>query len=212
MAKYVCQVCGFVYDEDQANPSILWDQLGEDWVCPLCKAPKSAFKKEESQKKEVLKRGKVDKAWSTKEISILLSNLAKGCEKQYLEREQGLFNQMAEYYQDLEEDLPIDSLFDIRSYVEEDLTQNYPLAYDTVDQIKDRGAKRALVWSEKSTNMIASLIERYQQEKSNLTKDKKVFVCEICGFIYIGDHVPEICPVCKVPSLKIHEVKRGYVL
>lgn len=52
MAKYVCQVCGFVYDEDQANPSILWDQLGEDWVCPLCKAPKSAFKKEESQKKK----------------------------------------------------------------------------------------------------------------------------------------------------------------
>ncbi|WP_028044301.1 rubredoxin-like domain-containing protein [Candidatus Stoquefichus massiliensis] len=212
MAKYVCQVCGFVYDEDQVNPLVLWDELSSDWVCPLCKAPKSAFKKEKSQQKDVLKREEVNKNWTTKEISIILSNLAKGCEKQYLEHEQDLFLKLSEYYQNLEEDLPTQALSDIQSDVDKDLSHHYPLAHEMADQMKDRGAKRAIVWSEKSTNMIASLIERYQQEKENLTKDTKVFVCEICGFIYIGAHVPEICPVCKVPSLKIHEVKRGYVL
>ena len=108
--------------------------------------------------------------------------------------------------------MPTHALSDIQCDVDKDLSYHYPLAHEMANQMKDRGAKRAIVWSEKSTNMIASLIERYQQEKENLTKDTKVFVCEICGFIYIGTHVPKICPVCKVPSLKIHEVKRGYVL
>lgn len=57
--------------------------------------------------------------------------------------------------------------------------------------------------------MLNSLIERYQKEREAMLQDTKVFVCEICGFVYIGDQPPAICPVCKVPSLKIHEVKRG---
>ena len=28
---YVCNVCGYVYDGD-----VPFDQLPEDWVCPLC--------------------------------------------------------------------------------------------------------------------------------------------------------------------------------
>ena len=28
---YVCDVCGYVYDGD-----VPFDQLPEDWVCPLC--------------------------------------------------------------------------------------------------------------------------------------------------------------------------------
>lgn len=105
-----------------------------------------------------------------------------------------------------------DIAIDLLPLVEEDLNQNYPLAHQTADQIHDRGAKRALVWSEKSTHMIASLLEQYQQAGNQLLKDTKVFVCEICGFISIGQQAPEICPVCKVPRLKIHEVKRGLEL
>ncbi|MEG1753613.1 MAG: rubredoxin, partial [Christensenella sp.] len=35
-----------------------------------------------------------------------------------------------------------------------------------------------------------------------------VYVCDICGFIYVGDALPQICPVCKVPNMKILKVER----
>lgn len=44
MAVYVCSVCGYRYDEDKE--SIPWDQLPDDWKCPVCDAEKSAFKEE----------------------------------------------------------------------------------------------------------------------------------------------------------------------
>ncbi|WP_050637248.1 rubredoxin-like domain-containing protein [Candidatus Stoquefichus sp. SB1] len=212
MAKYVCQVCGFIYDEEKVNPKVLWDQLDSNWVCPICKAPKSAFKKLVSEPEKKMERKEVTKDWSPLELSILLSNLAKGCEKQYLAHEQELFLQLADYYQKCSLAIPSESVLDLLPLVEEDLNQNYPLAHQTADQIHDRGAKRALVWSEKSTHMIASLLEQYQKAGNQLLKDTKVFVCEICGFISIGQQAPEICPVCKVPRLKIHEVKRGLEL
>lgn len=40
-AKYVCSVCGYVYDGD-----IPFEDLPDDYVCPICKQPKSVFKKQ----------------------------------------------------------------------------------------------------------------------------------------------------------------------
>lgn len=40
--KWVCTICGFIYDE--AKEKIPFEQLPENWVCPLCKHPKSDFK------------------------------------------------------------------------------------------------------------------------------------------------------------------------
>lgn len=45
MAKYICEVCGYVYDEKENDTP--WDKLPEDWVCPLCGVPKSQFRKED---------------------------------------------------------------------------------------------------------------------------------------------------------------------
>jgi rubrerythrin len=39
--KYVCSICGHVYDEDAEG--VKFADLPEDWVCPVCKAPKSKF-------------------------------------------------------------------------------------------------------------------------------------------------------------------------
>lgn len=38
--KYVCRICGYVYDG-----SVPFEQLPDDWVCPVCGAPKSQFEK-----------------------------------------------------------------------------------------------------------------------------------------------------------------------
>ncbi|MEG2073419.1 MAG: rubredoxin [Angelakisella sp.] len=53
MAKYVCTVCGFVYDEavgcPEAGvaPGTPWSEVPEDFVCPLCGVDKTMFEGEE---------------------------------------------------------------------------------------------------------------------------------------------------------------------
>ena len=38
---WVCKICGYVYDEEKEG--VKFEDLPEDWVCPLCKHPKSDF-------------------------------------------------------------------------------------------------------------------------------------------------------------------------
>ena len=51
--KYVCDVCGWVYDEavgDPANqipPLTKFEDLPDDFVCPLCRVGKDHFSAEE---------------------------------------------------------------------------------------------------------------------------------------------------------------------
>jgi len=43
--KYVCTVCGYIYDES-VEP-VKFEELPDDWKCPLCGVPKSMFEKVE---------------------------------------------------------------------------------------------------------------------------------------------------------------------
>lgn len=51
MESYVCQVCGYIYDpakgdaENGIEPGTKFEQIPEDWVCPVCGAPKNMFEK-----------------------------------------------------------------------------------------------------------------------------------------------------------------------
>ena len=40
--KYVCSVCGYVYDPAE-HDGVAFEDLPEDWVCPRCKKPKEKF-------------------------------------------------------------------------------------------------------------------------------------------------------------------------
>lgn len=40
---YRCPICGYIYDNNKEN--IKFEDLSDDWVCPLCKAPKKVFEK-----------------------------------------------------------------------------------------------------------------------------------------------------------------------
>jgi len=49
MEKYVCTVCGYVYDPAKGDPDggiapgTPFDEIPDDWVCPVCGASKEAF-------------------------------------------------------------------------------------------------------------------------------------------------------------------------
>jgi len=42
MTKYVCKVCGYVYDPANNN-NIAFEDLPDDWTCPLCGVGKDQF-------------------------------------------------------------------------------------------------------------------------------------------------------------------------
>lgn len=44
MKRYVCTVCGYVYDEEAEG--VKFADLPDDWVCPLCGAGKDQFEEE----------------------------------------------------------------------------------------------------------------------------------------------------------------------
>ncbi len=49
MQKYICDVCGYVYDPEFGDPDggiepgVAFEDLPEDWVCPVCGVPKEDF-------------------------------------------------------------------------------------------------------------------------------------------------------------------------
>lgn len=53
MQKYVCTVCGYVYDPEVGDPDggipagTPFEDIPNDWVCPVCGAAKSDFEPEE---------------------------------------------------------------------------------------------------------------------------------------------------------------------
>ena len=53
MKKYVCDLCGYVYDPAEGDPDndiapgTAFEDLPNDWVCPLCGASKDDFSPEE---------------------------------------------------------------------------------------------------------------------------------------------------------------------
>ena len=52
MAKYVCNVCGYVYDEAAGEPEngiaagTAFDALPESYACPVCAVGKDEFSKQ----------------------------------------------------------------------------------------------------------------------------------------------------------------------
>ena len=52
MDKYVCTVCGYVYDPEKGDPDggiapgTKFEDISDEWVCPLCGVGKNDFKKE----------------------------------------------------------------------------------------------------------------------------------------------------------------------
>lgn len=53
MDKYVCSVCGYVYDPEDGDPDngiepgTSFASLPDDWTCPVCGAEKALFEKED---------------------------------------------------------------------------------------------------------------------------------------------------------------------
>ncbi|QJT09299.1 rubredoxin [Oceanidesulfovibrio marinus] len=51
MDKYICNICGYEYDPEAGDPDngvkpgTPFEDIPDDWVCPVCGAPKDEFSK-----------------------------------------------------------------------------------------------------------------------------------------------------------------------
>ncbi|MCI8349946.1 MAG: rubredoxin [Oscillospiraceae bacterium] len=52
MKTYVCTICGYIYDEAKGDeeqglaPGTKWEDVPEDFVCPLCGVGKDQFEEQ----------------------------------------------------------------------------------------------------------------------------------------------------------------------
>ena len=226
--KYRCGVCGYIYDEEKEG--VRFSDLPDDWQCPVCGEGKEGFEPVEddddpapSPAPATVTATTVTKTASAPEISgfededlreltagqlsALCSNLRRGCGVQQLSREAELFGQIADYFESVTVQEDHDGVASLLKLINSDLME-YGDAKATCALMSDRGALRVLTWSEKATLIMRTVLERYQKDPSFL-EHTGVYVCDICGFIYIGDDPPEVCPVCKVPGHMFLRIQGG---
>ncbi len=49
MKRYLCTICGFIYEEEKGlpeegiAPGTRWEDIPDDWECPTCGASKADF-------------------------------------------------------------------------------------------------------------------------------------------------------------------------
>ena len=59
MKKYECMMCGYIYDESLGDPDegiapgTAWEDIPEDWYCPVCGASKEDFEMVEIQPQQI---------------------------------------------------------------------------------------------------------------------------------------------------------------
>ena len=217
--KYRCTICGYEYDE--AKEGISFAELPDTWQCPLCGAPKSAFepveevvpaqtppplpKPDTEVHEEAPEPGML--RLSHGQMAALCSNLARGCEKQYMPTEMAFFNQLADWFTQHTPPVKDATVEAIAAQLQQDIA-DYPKVNQVGADYGDRGAQRVCTWGEKATRMLNSLMNRYGREGEAMLADTDIWVCTACGFVFIGKTAPELCPVCKVPSWKFNKIER----
>ncbi len=151
------------------------------------------------------------------EYSAVFSNLAKACEKEFRTREAELCWKISGYFEgelsvqpsadgDVSTEPGPMSLVEFASRCADDESKHFDTIKDAAERAGDRGALRMAVWGSKVNTIQKSIAERAAKQGEALLQDKSIFVCEACGFIFIGLEAPEVCPVCKAPGFRFSKI------
>ena len=171
MKEYVCSVCGYVHKTD--------GELPDDFKCPLCGAGKDAFELKDDtakQSESILEKPHTEKELSAMEMSIICSNLARGCEKQYMPKESENFKKLADFFRSKAMPVNEANTEKLLELIEKDLSVGFPYGNAVANEQHDRGALRCQVWAEKVTRMLQSLLARYQTEGDKMIENTGVYL------------------------------------
>ena len=219
MAKWKCKVCGYVYEGDE---------LPEDFICPVCRQPASAFEKVE-EKKDVsnlyagtkTEKNLLEAFAGESQARNKYTFFAKVAEREGYEELAEIFLKTARNEQEHAR-IWFEALGHINSSAENLLAAAEGENYEWTDMY----ARMAREADEEGFYEIAETFrkvgeiekrheERYRRllndvkmksvfEKSSLT----IWECRVCGHIVVGTKAPDVCPVCKY-SQAYFEVHKG---
>ncbi len=206
--RYVCSVCGYVYDESQSGA---WASLPEDWSVPCAVAAKHCFPLSRAAAEIPEAKAAPSPDDDMRELvphglSALCSNLARGCEKQY-KPEEAPPSQRSQTFQDRcarRRERLLDALL---QKINEDLDEGYPRADAVATAAGGPGRAAQSRLEQKGHDDPPSLLSRSQSAGSPWRK-APAFLSARSALWFIRDTPPEICPVCKVTSRKF-EGSRG---
>ena len=237
--RYICMICGYVYDDakekvpfeslpaswkcplcgaaksdfkpeaiPEAKPAANAEPASQPTKAAPAPASTKAAPPPTAQIDAPVTEDSDLKKLSPGQLSALCSNLARGCEKQYKPEEAGLFRELADYFASVTPAIDDASVENIAALLWSDI-DNYSGLRAAADEASDRGAARVCVWGERVTRMLSSLVIRYLNEGEAMLANTNIWVCTVCGFVYIGNEAPELCPVCKVPAWKFEKLEGG---
>ena len=210
--RYVCPICGYIYDE--AIEGTPFDSLPDSWSCPLCGAPKLMFGPEEAPQPAQ----DVQPAPALEEDDLQLLP-CRGLVRPVLQPGPGAARNNTKTRRPPCSARSQITLRRRRPPCPTRTRRCWPVcsrrtwnrvtrrSHAAARDHADRGTQRVCVWGEKVTQMLYALLGRYQREGEAFLEGTQVWVCSVCGFIYIGDAPPELCPVCKVPAWKFDKME-----
>ena len=209
MSKWKCKVCGYVYEGDE---------LPEDYVCPLCKQPASAFEKVEEPKSNPYAGTQTEKNLETafsgeSQARNKYTYFASVAKKEGYEQIAALFLKTAENEKEHAK-MWFKELGHLGNTSENLLAAAEGENYEWTDMY-DGFAKTAE--AEGFPELAAKFrmvgeVEKHHEERYrallNNVETKKVFEksevkvweCRNCGHIVVGTKAPEVCPVCDHPQ------------
>ena len=213
--RYVCSVCGYVYDE--AREKTAFSDLPDSWKCPVCKAAKAAFVPEAPKEGLSLRQSPCCSGMNTVseeehftklsvgQLAALCSNLARGCEKQYRGKKRLCSPAWRSTLPRVRRRIRRPPWKPFLPLWQRTSKKAIPLSVQPPTPLR-QGTKRS-VYGRKGHKDAAFLLSQYESEGEAFLRDTPVWVCSVCGFVYVGGEPPEICPVCKVPSWKFDQIE-----
>lgn len=134
-------------------------------------------------------------------ISMVYSNLAKAAEKQQNAPLVERYTTLAGRFKKTGSGTAAALL----AGVSDDLASLIPEYRQAVRD--DRGALRALKWGETVAKIQKSILDRYLKKGEEVFNGKDFYVCQACGFIFVGNESPPLCAACKAPSHRFEKIK-----
>ena len=176
--RYICSVCGYIYDEEKEK--IPFAELPEDWKCPLCGAAKSDFVPEGQSAGSTA--APAAPAAETDLKPLTAAEVSALCSNLAKGCEKQYKAELAEAFTGLaawfggQERTVTDASFE---KLLEKVNADLESGFPAVNAVS--------------------------RQEGDLT-DTQVYVCTICGFVYVGNDLPDVCPVCKVPNFKFEKI------
>ena len=213
--KYICSICGYVYDETSEGTAFA--DLPDSWsvrsagLQRICSAPRRKLKQ------RLNRHIRIPQLPDHLSMSIRImpekicissppenfppcARIWPGDARNSTKMKKPVcFARLPLTSRRLHRTEPDGDLTHLLSLFENDLTIGYPAVQSAAQTTGDRGTQRVCVWGQKVTVILNSLVQRYQREGSAFLRNTQIWVCSVCGFAYVGDTPPELCPYAKFP-------------